>query len=86
MLRHLVAKPHLTPMQLQQAVQAISRLDSPCQLAAIGILVRAGFWLAAMQVIWGTTQACTTQQTPAAVLFSCSLLQERCMRHVTMLC
>jgi hypothetical protein len=38
-------------MQLQRAVQGISQLDSPCQLAAISVLVKAGFWLAAMQVL-----------------------------------
>lgn len=54
-IKHLVARPHLTLMQLQRAVQGISQLDSPCQLAAIGELVKAGFWLAAMQV--GTTAA-----------------------------
>lgn len=48
--KHLVAKPHVTLMQLQRAVQGISCLDSPCQLAAIGVLVTAGYWLAAMQV------------------------------------
>lgn len=54
-IKHLVARPHLTLMQLQRAVHGISQLDSPCQLAAIGVLVKAGFWLAAMQV--GTTAA-----------------------------
>lgn len=49
--KHLVTKPHLTLMQLQRAVQGISCLDSPCQLAAIGVLVTAGYWLAAMQVM-----------------------------------
>lgn len=90
-IRHLVAKPHLTLMQLQRAVQAISRLDSPCQLAAIGILVQAGCWLAAMQVMWDTmaSQACAAQQTPAAVLFGCSLSPCRsaaCDMSLLMLC
>lgn len=49
-VQHVVSKPHLTVMQLQRAVQGISRLDSPCQLAAIGVLIRAGCWLAGMQV------------------------------------
>jgi hypothetical protein len=49
--RHVVAKPHLTLMQLQRAVRDISQLDSQCQLAAISVLVKAGYWLAAMQVI-----------------------------------
>mgnify|MGYP001806712533 CR=1 FL=1 len=49
--KHLVTKQHLTLMQLQRAVQGISCLDSPCQLAAIGVLVTAGYWLAAMQVM-----------------------------------
>jgi hypothetical protein len=53
-LRHLVLRHNLTLMQLQRSVQSISCLDSSCQLAAIGVLVRAGFWLAAMQVcVWG---------------------------------
>jgi hypothetical protein len=49
--RHVVAKPHLTLMQLQRAVRDISQLDSQCQLAATSVLVKAGYWLAAMQVI-----------------------------------
>lgn len=49
-VQHLVVRPRLTLMQLQRAVQGISQLDSPCQLAAISVLVKAGFWLAAMQV------------------------------------
>lgn len=50
--QHIVAKPHLTLMQLQRAVQAVSCLDSPCQLAALAVLVKGGYWLAAMQVSW----------------------------------
>ena len=49
-LRKLVAKPHLTLRQLQRGVQAISQLDTPCQLAALGQLLKGGYWLAAMQV------------------------------------
>jgi hypothetical protein len=49
-VQHLVVRPRLTLMQLQRAVQGISQLESPCQLAAISVLVKAGFWLAAMQV------------------------------------
>lgn len=49
-LRHLAGKRHLTLMQLQRGIQAVSLLDSPFQLAAIGVLLRGGCWLAAMQV------------------------------------
>eukprot|EP00775_Hariotina_reticulata_P005746 gene5746-5986_t len=49
-LDKLVQKPCLTVMQLQQGIQAISQLDSPFQLAAISVLLQAGFWMAAMQV------------------------------------
>jgi hypothetical protein len=49
-LKHLAGKPHLTLMQLQRGIQAVSCLESPFQLAAIGVLLRGGCWLAAMQV------------------------------------
>jgi len=49
-LHKVVQKPCLTVMQLQQSIQAISQLDSPFQLAAISVLLQAGFWMAAMQV------------------------------------
>jgi hypothetical protein len=49
-LKHLAGKSHLTLMQLQRGIQAVSCLESPFQLAAIGVLLRGGCWLAAMQV------------------------------------
>ncbi|KAF6252105.1 hypothetical protein COO60DRAFT_558857 [Scenedesmus sp. NREL 46B-D3] len=51
-LRHLAGKPHLTLMQLQRGIQAVSCLESQFQLAAIGVLLRGGCWLAAMQVAY----------------------------------
>jgi hypothetical protein len=48
--KHLAGKQHLTLMQLQRGIQALSGLESPFQLAAIGVLLRGGCWLAAMQV------------------------------------
>lgn len=52
-LRRLVCKPHLTVMQLQRGVRAISTLESQYQLAAIGVLLKGGCWTAAMQVMPG---------------------------------
>lgn len=47
----LVARPHLTLMRLRRGADALSRLDSAAgQLAAAGVLIRGGCWLAAMQV------------------------------------
>jgi len=68
--QHVVTRPRLTLMQLQRAVQGISRLESPCQLAAIGVLVRGGFWLAAMQVSQNlrlSTLLCGMRGLPAAL-------------------
>lgn len=46
----LVAKPHLTLLQLQRGIQAVSQLEVQYQLAATGVMLRGGCWAAAMQV------------------------------------
>eukprot|EP00879_Flechtneria_rotunda_P019570 GHRR01020559.1.p1 GENE.GHRR01020559.1~~GHRR01020559.1.p1 ORF type:complete len:761 (+),score=310.92 GHRR01020559.1:214-2496(+) len=51
-LKGLVAKPNLTLMQLQRSIEAISQLESPFQLAATGVLLKGGFWTAAMQIAY----------------------------------
>jgi hypothetical protein len=48
--KEIVLAPSLTLMQLQRCVEALSGLDGPCILAAVGALLRGGFWLAALQV------------------------------------
>lgn len=74
--QHVVTKPRLTLMQLQRAVQGISCLESPCQLAAIGVLVRGGFWLAAMQV--GQTSDCRHCSAPCHAFSFAHLERFRC--------
>jgi hypothetical protein len=72
-LKHLAGKLHLTLMQLQRGIQAVSCLESPFQLAAIGVLLRGGCWLAAMQVggsLWQQLAASATVLCTEACLFA----------------
>lgn len=50
--KQLVTRPHLTLLQLERGVTALSELDTPAQLAAVALLLRGGFWVAAMQVAY----------------------------------
>ena len=52
----LLLKPHLTLMQLQKGMVTLSELDTEQQLAAVGLMLRGGFWVAAMLISyadWG---------------------------------
>ncbi|GBG00052.1 hypothetical protein Rsub_12796 [Raphidocelis subcapitata] len=53
LLRTLLHRPRLTPLQLRAATAALRGLDAAPQLAAAALLLRGGFWGAAMGLNYG---------------------------------
>jgi hypothetical protein len=49
----LLSKPNLTLMQLQQGLVVLSELETQEQLAAVALMLRGGFWVAAMLISYG---------------------------------
>ena len=57
LLAHVAPRPALTVLQLQRAAGALAALEAPAQLAAAALLLRGGFWAAALMLDYGGERA-----------------------------